>query len=150
MLIKNLCKNLQNCGLVLIYSAFLINVEKYRFGRYGNATLDLRKKHRIVKLVFKVFKCSLSVNNFVGKQIWKHFQKVRFTASEKARYPDTDFIGPVIKRLFVIIKKCIIMTAKLFGNNIFRKLLLDYFIVILINLNNAVNISVYVRFINLL
>ena len=59
------------------------------------------------------------IKSFVGKQIRKHFQKVRFTASKEAGDPNADLIRGRCDRPFVIVKEGVKMTTKLFGYDIF-------------------------------
>ena len=75
---------------------------------------------------------------------------MRFTASEKARNPNPDFIGRIVERFLIIIQKRIKVLAQLACNNIFAQLLLNTSFVVLRDLDHAVDVTVDVCFIDIL
>ena len=67
---------------------------------------------------------------------------MRFTRAKRAANPHADFIRWVIESPIIRIEERLEMTAELIGHNVFVQFLPDAALVLLINLNNTVNISV--------
>ena len=148
--VKYLCKYTQNSSFILVDGTLRVNVEQNGIRRHSGATLQLRKHHRIVKLIGEIVNRLLSCNGIVGENVRQHFQKVRFTTSKETRDPHANFIRGDAQRLFIVIEKSIKMLTQLSGDNILPQLLLDTGLVSLGNFNNTVNITVNIGFINIL
>ena len=67
---------------------------------------------------------------------------MRFTASKEARNPHTDFICGIIYRLGIVIEERAEMSAQLFRDDILTQLLAQTVIVVLGDLNDAINVTV--------
>ena len=69
---------------------------------------------------------------------------MRFTASEEAGDPDTDFISRRIDRFYIVVKESRKVTTQFLCNDIFAKFLFQTLLVILRHFDNAVDIPVNV------
>ena len=112
--------------------------------------LQLGIEHRVVEFVRKVLDGMLPCDKLVGQKIRENFQKVRFTAAKEAGDPYADLVRRLGKGALIVLQKCIEMTAKLTGDDVFPQLLLDAFLIVLGNFDNAVYIAVDVGFIDVL
>ena len=119
VIVKHLCKDAQNSGLILRERSFDVNVEKDRLRRHGHTFDCLSIHHRVIKLVRKVVNRSFPANFLIGKQIREYFQKVRFTASKEAGNPHADFVCGLVNSLRVVVKECAEMAAQFLGNYVF-------------------------------
>ena len=150
VLVEYFGKDTQNGGLILVDRALGVDVKQDRIRRHSGAALQLRKHHRIVKLIRKIVNSLLSGNSIIGKKVRQHFQEVGFTASKEARDPNTDLISRNAQRLLIVIKKRIKMLTQLAGNDVLPQFLLNACLISLGNFNNTVNITVNIGFINIL
>lgn len=66
---------------------------------------------------------------------------MRFTTSKEAGNPHADFISRLVDSLCVVVKECAEVTAKLLGNYVFAEFLFQTPVIILHNLDNAVDVS---------
>ena len=150
MFIEHLGKNTQNSGFVFVDRALGIDVEKNGVRRNRCTVFNLCEHHGIIKLISKVFDGMFSGNHFIGKQIREHLQEVRFTASEEAGNPYTDFICRNRQGFLIVGEECIEMFTQFTSNDVFTKFLLNTSLIILRNFDNTVNVTVYIRFIDVL
>lgn len=67
---------------------------------------------------------------------------MRFTRAKRTANPHADFIRRIIESPVIRIEKRLEMAAKLVGHNVFVQLLPDTAVILLIDLNNTVNVSV--------
>ena len=69
---------------------------------------------------------------------------MRFTTSEEAGNPNTDLVGGVVDCFCIVIEEGTEMSAQLSRDYVFTKFLLEAAFIVLRNLDNTVNVSVYV------
>ena len=141
VIVEHLCKDAQHCGLILRERTFDVNVEKDRLRRHGHTFNRLSIHHRVIEFVCKVVNRSFTADFLIGKQVREDFQEMRFTTSKEAGNPHADFISRLVDSLCVVVKECAEVTAKLLGNYVFAEFLFQTPVIILHNLDNAVDVS---------
>lgn len=67
---------------------------------------------------------------------------MRFTRAKRTANPHANFVRRIIESPVIRIEKRLEMAAKLVGHNVFVQLLPDTAVILLIDLNNTVNVSV--------
>ena len=141
VIVEHLCKDAQHCGLILRERTFDVNVEKDRLRRHGHTFNRLSIHHRVIEFVCKVVNRSFTADFLIGKQVREDFQEMRFTTPKEAGNPHADFISRLVDSLCVVVKECAEVTAKLLGNYVFAEFLFQTPVIILHNLDNAVDVS---------
>ena len=143
MVIEHFGKDTHYSGLVLVDGTFNINVEKDSLCFTLGSSVDLHKGGRIIrKLLAEHFNRSSSGNILILQNIRQHFQKVRFTTSKEARDPDSNISRRGIKGVAVVIEKGREVFSQFFCNNVLFYFLFDNIVCVLIDLDNAIDLTV--------
>ena len=129
VVIEHLRKYTKNCGLILVDRAFNIDVEKDGFGLTTSRTVNHHKGRRIVlKFGTESLNALYSLNLTVCKEVGKHLQEVRFTASKEARNPHTHISGGLIESIAVVVEEGNEVLLQLLGDDVFSNFLFDYIV----------------------
>ena len=141
-LVIHLGKNARNRAAILIERAFDAHIKEDSVGRHARRALCFVGKFVIFKTRGNILNRSFTRRLTVCEQVAEHLEKVRFTRAKRTANPHADFIRRIIESPVIRIEKRLEMAAKLVGHNVFVQLLPDTAVILLIDLNNTVNVSV--------
>ena len=141
--IKDLGEYAQNRVPVLAHGGFCINIEQNHLGGgLRDAAHHFVSVGIVIEFIGKVIDGLFAAHLFIGQQVGKNLEKVRFTAAEEARNPNANFICCALNALFVLIIKCAEVLLQLAGDYVFLQLLTAVFVVRLHHLDYAVDRAV--------
>ena len=122
-----------------------IDVEQDDIGRRGGSKLHIRQDHLVFDLMIvdKIVDGIFFSNLFIGEQIGKDLQKVRFTTTEKARDPYTRLCRRPVDPLLIGGKKIGKVLLQLPRHHILFELLHDICLFALSDDDDPLQITVY-------
>ena len=132
-------------GLLAGHLAFGIDIEKDDVGRDRSRQPHVRQHHRVPDLfvIHEIVDGLFAVDFPVSQQIGQDFQKVRFTASKEAGHPNAHLVCSADNPTLVAGEEIPEMLLKLTGDNVLVQLLADIGIVVLTDLDDTLNVTVY-------
>ena len=143
IVIEHLGENAQHGGFVLVDGPFDVDVKENRVGQASGGTVDEHEGGRVVRKLLAEPLHSLHALNFlVLQQVRQHFQKVRFTASKEAGDPYADICSGLVERLDIVVEEGDEVFLQLSGDNILVQLLHEHAALILIDFDDAVDLTV--------
>ena len=145
VVVEHLGKDTQHSGLVLVDRTLNVNIEKDCLSLAPGGTVNLHKGCRVIlKLLAEHLDSGGIRHSLVLQNVGQHFQEVRFTTSEKTGNPHTDIRCGHIERIAIVVKEGREMLSQLFCNDVLFYFLFDYVMCILVNLDDAVDLTVNV------
>lgn len=136
----------QDGGLVLVGRALGVDVEQDGLGGDVHGAARLGLDHGVLEARRDDVDRRTPVCRLAGEQVREHLEEVRFTGAEETRDPHADLVGGGVERTLVGVEERREVPAQLVGHHVFGELLLDDLLVVLLDLDNAVDVAVDVAF----
>ena len=139
VLIEHAGKHLEDCRLVLVGRALVVDVEKDRLARHTRAAPGTLGHEGVVELAVEVVDGVLAGNLAVGQQVREHLEEVRLTRAKEARDPYANLVGGSVDGRIVALEQRGEVLAQLARNNVLLQLGADGSVVVLGDLDHAVD-----------
>ena len=144
IVIKHLGKYAEDCRVVLINGALDINIKEDSICLTADCAGNLHEGSLIVKLLPEIILHALSVHFLILQKVGKHLQEMRFTTSKETGDPHAHICRMLPEGLPVVIKEGDHMLPDIPGDDILLHFLLQDLCRILIDLDDAVDLTVNV------
>ena len=141
--IKHFGEHAQYDGFILIDKPLYIDIKEdgFRFGSGG--LLNQHECRGIIRELFaEALHCGRPLHRPVFQKVGEHFQEMRFTAAKEAGNPDSNISRRRCESVVVAVEKSDKVLFQLVGDHIFFYFQIDHICGILIDPDNAVNLTV--------